>query len=195
MTHFVITGDAISFEGRVVGTILPGLNPTLHDRVVDALESAAPGSIPSDEHEQVIKEMVDEHDADCKAMGDTISELEKERDRLTNLLNTIDAVGSGQALLELQGQLKLARESATAWRNRCGDAIGTVRKPIEAAGKKRPVKEHTALIAAAPDLLSALRFILAFYDPGQRHLDTEAWKQAEAAGRAAVKRATEGDSP
>lgn len=45
------------------------------------------------------------------------------------------------------------------------------------------------LIAAAPDLLGALRFILAFYEPGQRYLDTEAWKQAEASGRAAVAKA------
>lgn len=29
----------------------------------------------------------------------------------------------------------------------------------------------------------ALNFILAFYEPGQRHLDTEAWKVAEASGR------------
>lgn len=29
----------------------------------------------------------------------------------------------------------------------------------------------------------ALNFILAFYEPGQRHLDTEAWKHAEAGGR------------
>lgn len=36
------------------------------------------------------------------------------------------------------------------------------------------------------DLVGALRFILAFYEPGQRHLDTEAWKLAEAAGRRAL---------
>jgi len=29
----------------------------------------------------------------------------------------------------------------------------------------------------------ALNFILAFYEPGQRYLDTEAWKQAEAGGK------------
>lgn len=29
----------------------------------------------------------------------------------------------------------------------------------------------------------ALNFILAFYEPGQHHLDTEAWKHAEAGGR------------
>lgn len=29
----------------------------------------------------------------------------------------------------------------------------------------------------------ALNFILAFYDPGQNYLDTNAWKQAEASGR------------
>jgi hypothetical protein len=31
----------------------------------------------------------------------------------------------------------------------------------------------------------ALNFILAFYEPGQRYLDTEAWKQAEAGGHRA----------
>lgn len=37
-----------------------------------------------------------------------------------------------------------------------------------------------ALIAR---LWGSLNFILAFYEPGQRYLDTEAWKQAEASGR------------
>lgn len=46
-----------------------------------------------------------------------------------------------------------------------------------------------ALITAAPDLLGSLKFILAFYEPGQRHLDTEAWKVAEASARAAVAKA------
>ena len=31
----------------------------------------------------------------------------------------------------------------------------------------------------------ALNFILAFYEPGQRYLDTEAWKHAEAGGKRA----------
>lgn len=35
-------------------------------------------------------------------------------------------------------------------------------------------------------LTGALRFILAFYEPGQRYLDTEAWKHAEAGGRRAL---------
>lgn len=39
------------------------------------------------------------------------------------------------------------------------------------------------------DLVGALRFILAFYEPGQKALDTEAWKHAEAAGRAALAKA------
>jgi len=38
------------------------------------------------------------------------------------------------------------------------------------------------------DLVGALRFILAFYEPGQRYLDTEAWKRAEAGGRRALAR-------
>jgi hypothetical protein len=46
-----------------------------------------------------------------------------------------------------------------------------------------------ALIAAGPDLVAALQFILAFYDPGQRYLDTDAWKLAEASGRAALAKA------
>lgn len=35
-------------------------------------------------------------------------------------------------------------------------------------------------------LTGALRFILAFYEPGQNYLDTNAWKCAEASGRAAL---------
>ena len=35
-------------------------------------------------------------------------------------------------------------------------------------------------------LEGCLKFILAFYDPGQRHLDTNAWKHAEASARAAL---------
>lgn len=50
--------------------------------------------------------------------------------------------------------------------------------------------DNAQLIAAAPDLLAALRFILAFYEPGQTYLDTEAWKRAEASARAAVAKAT-----
>lgn len=45
------------------------------------------------------------------------------------------------------------------------------------------------LISAAPDLYSALKFIMAFYEPGQRYLDTNAWKQAEASARAALLKA------
>ncbi len=37
-------------------------------------------------------------------------------------------------------------------------------------------------------LTGALRFIMAFYEPNQRHLDTNAWKQAEAGGRQALAR-------
>ena len=44
-------------------------------------------------------------------------------------------------------------------------------------------------VNAHDDLVGALRFILAFYEPGQRTLDTEAWKRAEAAGRAALAKA------
>lgn len=35
----------------------------------------------------------------------------------------------------------------------------------------------------ARDAWGALNFILAFYEPGQTYLDTNAWKQAEARGR------------
>lgn len=40
-------------------------------------------------------------------------------------------------------------------------------------------------------LWGALNFILAFYEPGQKHLDTEAWKVAESGGIAARKAARE----
>jgi len=38
---------------------------------------------------------------------------------------------------------------------------------------------------ALADCVGALQFVLAFYEPGQRHLDTEAWKSACAKGVAA----------
>ena len=39
------------------------------------------------------------------------------------------------------------------------------------------------------DLTGAMRFVLAFYEPGQRYLDTNAWKQAEASARRAFAKA------
>ena len=48
---------------------------------------------------------------------------------------------------------------------------------------------NARLIAAAPELLGALQFIMAFYEPGQTYLDTNAWKSAEASGRAALAKA------
>jgi hypothetical protein len=53
---------------------------------------------------------------------------------------------------------------------------------------------NARLIAAAPELLGALRFILAFYEPGQTYLDTNAWKRAEASARAAITKATGGEA-
>lgn len=57
-------------------------------------------------------------------------------------------------------------------------------------GDPARIEADAHLIAAAPDLLGALRFVLAFYEPGQRYLDTNAWKLAEAEARAAVAKAT-----
>ena len=44
-----------------------------------------------------------------------------------------------------------------------------------------PAKRHTMdeIEQRVKDLEGALRFILAFYEPGQTYLDTEAWKSAE----------------
>jgi hypothetical protein len=52
------------------------------------------------------------------------------------------------------------------------------------------VHEQSASIALewrtlAEQAWGALNFILAFYEPGQNYLDTNAWKQAEASGRRA----------
>lgn len=43
-------------------------------------------------------------------------------------------------------------------------------------------------VTVEEELAGALKFILAFYEPGQRYLDTNAWKLAEAAGRAVLAR-------
>jgi hypothetical protein len=65
---------------------------------------------------------------------------------------------------------------------------GGTSRPIPFKGDE--MDANARLIAAAPDLLAALNFILAFYEPGQRYLDTEAWKVAEASARHAVAKAT-----
>lgn len=52
-----------------------------------------------------------------------------------------------------------------------------------------PMDTREGLRDALEDLTGAMRFVLAFYEPGQRYLDTNAWKQAEAGARAAFKKA------
>jgi len=46
-----------------------------------------------------------------------------------------------------------------------------------------PVVDDAELLGQAR---GALNFILAFYEPGQRYLDTNAWKQAELSGKLAL---------
>jgi hypothetical protein len=46
-------------------------------------------------------------------------------------------------------------------------------------------RERDAAVEIIKDCWGALNFILAFYEPGQRYLDTNAWKNAEASGRRA----------
>jgi hypothetical protein len=61
----------------------------------------------------------------------------------------------------------------------------------EADAAEATVASQAVRIAEDKELLGqawgALNFILAFYEPGQTYLDTNAWKQAEACGRAAHK--------
>lgn len=49
----------------------------------------------------------------------------------------------------------------------------------EVAVSRQALDETLALTSR---LTGALNFIMAFYVPGQRHLDTNAWKQAECSG-------------
>lgn len=60
------------------------------------------------------------------------------------------------------------------------DCLASLRQSGEAIERAAKVAEETKLLEEA---WGALNFILAFYDPGQRYLDTNAWKQAEASGR------------
>lgn len=76
------------------------------------------------------------------------------------------------------------------WITTDAELIAEVRGAVEIDGRELRNAANARLIAAAPEMRGllgeawgALNFILAFYEPGQRHLDTEAWKQAEAAGR------------
>lgn len=51
-------------------------------------------------------------------------------------------------------------------------------------GVSRQALDET--LTLVKEMAGALNFILAFYEPGQTHLDTNAWKIAEASGRAAL---------
>lgn len=51
-------------------------------------------------------------------------------------------------------------------------------------GVSRQALDET--LTLVEEMAGALNFILAFYEPGQTHLDTNAWKIAEASGRAAL---------
>ncbi|USN14573.1 hypothetical protein DOMOVOI_00980 [Brevundimonas phage vB_BpoS-Domovoi] len=53
------------------------------------------------------------------------------------------------------------------------------------AGRVVRSDAYKAASEALEKCWGALNFVLAFYDPGQRHLDTNAWKQAEAGARQA----------
>lgn len=59
----------------------------------------------------------------------------------------------------------------------------------DTAALRAQVVEENATVAERElidELTGALRFIMAFYEPGQTYLDTEAWKVAEAGGRRAL---------
>lgn len=65
---------------------------------------------------------------------------------------------------------------------------GYVLVPTAAFEKVRAVSLGVRAVDLADALKSlndAMRFVLAFYEPGQTHLDTEAWKLAEAEARRA----------
>jgi len=53
---------------------------------------------------------------------------------------------------------------------------------ITVGALRRAAETMRALNKALEDSTGALQFILAFYEPGQRYLDTEAWKSACARG-------------
>lgn len=56
-------------------------------------------------------------------------------------------------------------------------------EPDEAATELTRLREENGRIRGAlTNCVGALQFILSFYEPGQRHLDTEAWKGACASG-------------
>lgn len=70
--------------------------------------------------------------------------------------------------------------------------VGTEQEHIaDAEFIAKAVNSHDANCALIEQMAGALNFILAFYEPGQRYLDTNAWVQAEASGRRALAAAKE----
>lgn len=76
------------------------------------------------------------------------------------------------------------RAAPKTWGNQAVEALINGQRQLDAdgvmVGVSRQALDETLVLVG--ELTGALNFIMAFYEPGQRYLDTEAWKQAEAGG-------------
>jgi hypothetical protein len=92
-----------------------------------------------------------------------------------------------QAEAGCNGPMAVARELRRVTPDRCMEAAVRVAELCQEAADalERSVPLEGEARELIKELWGALNFILAFYEPGQRYLDTEAWKRAEAGGRAA----------
>ncbi|UTC28718.1 hypothetical protein MARCHEWKA_02050 [Brevundimonas phage vB_BpoS-Marchewka] len=99
------------------------------------------------------------------------------------------------AALPVDDPAYFERCAAIDWMDYLKRGVAAYNARLDAAAQEREteagqqgLRDADALQGATEALekcWGALNFILAFYEPGQRHLDTNAWKQAEAAGRLA----------
>lgn len=106
-----------------------------------------------------------------------------------------------EAMLAVAPSPAVAAEPvAWRWRYKAGDRPASPWKLLDSEGADKwnwsPALEFEPLYATPPvsgdrevlqNLANAMRFVLAFYEPGQRTLDTNAWKSAEAGARHALK--------
>ena len=79
---------------------------------------------------------------------------------------------------------------ATCLQNGADDPMWAMHCEMSKVTCEKAATELRRLHALNAELAGALQFILAFYEPGQTYLDTEAWKHAEASGRAALSKVT-----
>jgi uncharacterized protein (DUF3084 family) len=133
---FTVIADELLYDRRAVGHLLPSIQPTLRDRVEDALyadveEVRKEHEKVRKEHEKEIETLTDAHGAALEEKDTRIEELEKALEEFRVIVDKID---DGQSLL---AQLEESRYEVDSWRKSCVELREGMELRLRATEKPR----------------------------------------------------------